>query len=343
MDRTRRSVVSVLPRPRAFCEVRVVDRLLCADASGRVVHQHALQEVQAVLAKDLDTICVDHFVVLLPLPLGETALEVWERLDARPVGLSGSTQDAEDLEDFIDLGVAGEERLAGGHLGEDAADGPHVDTSGVLATTEKDLRCAVPESDDFVCVGTERDTECAGQTEIGQLQVALLVDEQVLRLEVTVQHAVGVAVAGSLKELEREFLDLRSCQHLNCRDFQIGHAHHVWAQAHVSLATIHDTFRQRLATTTLAHRQRLHVLLQIQVQVLEDEVELVAVGVDNVEQANDVRVVHFLEQRNLADGRGRDALILGLETDLLQRNNALVGSAQVESLVDDTVRTCEEE
>lgn len=208
MDRTRRSVVSVLPRPRAFREVRVVDRLLCADASGRVVHQHALQEVQAVLAKHLDTICVDHFVVLLPLPLGETALEVWERLDARPVGLSGSTQDAEDLEDFIDLGVAGEERLAGGHLGEDAADGPHVDTSGVLATTEKDLRCAVPESDDFVCVGTERDTECAGQTEIGQLQVALLVDEQVLRLEVTVQHAVGVAVAGSLKELEREFLDL---------------------------------------------------------------------------------------------------------------------------------------
>ena len=217
-------MVSVLPRPRAFCEVRVVDRLLCADASGRVVHQHALQEVQAVLAKHLDTICVDHFVVLLPLPLGETALEVWERLDARPVGLSGSTQDAEDLEDFIDLGVAGEERLAGGHLGEDAADGPHVDTSGVLATTEKDLRCAVPESDDFVCVGTERDTECAGQTEISQLQVALLVDEQVLRLEITVQDAVGVAVAGSFEELEREFLDLRSCQHLNCRDFHIGRA-----------------------------------------------------------------------------------------------------------------------
>ena len=111
----------------------------------------------------------------------------------------------------------------------------------------------------------------------------------------------------------------------------------------MSLTSVHDALGQRLATSTLADRESLHVLLQIHVQVLEDEVELVAVGVDNVEQANDVRVVHFLEQRNLADGRGRDALILGLETDLLQRNNALVGSAQVESLVDDTVRTCEEE
>ena len=111
----------------------------------------------------------------------------------------------------------------------------------------------------------------------------------------------------------------------------------------MSLATIHDTFRQRLATTTLAHRQRLHVLLQIQVQVLEDEVELVAVGMDNVEQADNVRVVHFLEQGHLTDGGGWDALILGPEANLLERNNALVGSAQVESLVDDTVRTCEEE
>ena len=80
-----------------------------------------------------------------------------------------------------------------------------------MTTAEKDLRCAVPESDDFVCVGTERDAEGAGQTEIGQLQVAFLVDEQILRFEVTVQDAVGMAVAGTLEELEREFLDLRSC------------------------------------------------------------------------------------------------------------------------------------
>lgn len=60
-------------------------------------------------------------------------------------------------------------------------------------------------------VGAERDTECASETEIGELEVAFLVDEQVLGLEVTVEDAVGVAVAGALEELERESLDLKRC------------------------------------------------------------------------------------------------------------------------------------
>lgn len=58
-------------------------------------------------------------------------------------------------------------------------------------------------------VGAERNTEGASQTEIGQLQVALLVDEQVLWLQVTVQDAVGVAVARALEELKSELLDLQ--------------------------------------------------------------------------------------------------------------------------------------
>lgn len=193
--------VSVLPgaqSSRAFLEVRVVHRLLSADATSRVVHQHALQKIQAILAKDLDTIGVDHLVVLLPLPLGETALEVREGCNAWPIGLGRSAQDAEDLEDLVNLGVAGEQRLAGGHLGENAADRPHVDTGGVLATTEQNLGSAVPESDDFVGVSAERDTEGAGKTEISELQVAIHVNEQVLGLKVTVQDAVGVAVAGAV-------------------------------------------------------------------------------------------------------------------------------------------------
>lgn len=223
------SVVTVLPGAQSPCalrEVRVVHCLLCADTAGGVVNQHAFQEIQAVLAEDLDAIRIDHLVVLFPLPFGETALEVWEGSHARPVGFGGSTEDAEDLEDLINLRVTREERLASSHLSEDAANRPHVDTSRVLATTEQDLGCAVPESDDFVGVGAERDTKCASQTKIGQLQVAFLVDEQVLRLEITMEDAVGVAVASALEKLEGELLDLQwrvstsivsalvSCQHI---------------------------------------------------------------------------------------------------------------------------------
>ena len=50
----------------------------------------------------------------------------------------------EDLEDLINLRVAGEKRLACAHLGEDASNRPHIYTSRVLATTEQNLRGAVP-------------------------------------------------------------------------------------------------------------------------------------------------------------------------------------------------------
>ena len=206
-----RSVVTVLPvqSATAFSEVRVVYSLLCADTSSGVVHQHALQQIQAVLAKNFDAVCVDHLVILLPLPLREAALEVGEGRDTRPVGFGRSAQNAEDLEDLVDLGVTREKRLTGSHLGEDAANGPHVNTSGVLAATEQNFGRTVPESDDLVGVSAERNTKGASQTKIGQLQVALLVDEQVLRLQVTVQDAVGMAVARALEELESELLDLQ--------------------------------------------------------------------------------------------------------------------------------------
>jgi hypothetical protein len=60
-----------------------------------------------------------------------------------------------------------------------------------------------------VSVSAERNTECAGETKIGQLQVAFLVDEQVLRLQVTVQDTVGVAVARAFEELKGKLLDLQ--------------------------------------------------------------------------------------------------------------------------------------
>jgi len=67
----------------------------------------------------------------------------------------------------------------------------------------------------------------------------------------------------------------------------------------------------------------------------------VAVGMDNVEQAHDIGVVHFLEKRNLANGSRGNTFIFSLKTDLLERNDALVRSAQVKGFVNNTVRACE--
>jgi hypothetical protein len=246
---------------------------------------------------------VDDVVVGVARPLGETGLEVGEAGDTGPVFFSRSAEDAEDLEDFVDFRVAREQRLAGSHFGENTADGPHINACAVLTTSEEDFGGAVPEGDDLervsfgvsevektgrraylVRVGTQGDTKGSCQTEISELEVALFVNKQVLRLQVAVKDAVGVAVADTSAQLVHELLD------------------HCLAETHVASAAVHAALGQGLSTTSLRDGQSLHVLFQIQVEVFKDEVELVAIGVDNVEQADNVWVAHLLEERDLADG-----------------------------------------
>lgn len=123
-----------------------------------------------------------------------------------------------------------------------------------------------------------------------------------------------MAVAESLDQLAHEFLHHRSVQ----------------TNAHLR------SIRQGSTTTALMDRQGIHVPLQIKIQELHDEVKLVAVDINDVKQADNVRVFHFFEKGDLPDRGTRDALILGLEPDLLQSNDA-VWVVQLASFVDDAV------
>lgn len=174
----------------------------------------------------------------------------------------------------------------------------------------------------LVGVCAQGNTKRSGKTEISQLEVALLVDEQVLGLEIAMKDAMGVAVADSVAQLLHKLLD------------------HGVAETQVATPAVHDTFGQRLASATLGDGQSLHVLLQIQVEVFEDEVQLVAVCMDNIEQTHNVWVVHFLEQGDFANGRRGDAFIFCFQTDLLEGDDAVVGGAEVTGLVHNTVCAC---
>ena len=57
-----------------------------------------------------------------------------------------------------------------------------------------------------MCVGSHRNAEGACKAEVGELQVVVLTDQQVLRLEVTVEDAMGMAVEEARGELMCEFL-----------------------------------------------------------------------------------------------------------------------------------------
>ena len=179
--------------------------------------------------------------------------------------------------------------------------------------SKQDLRRAVPQSDDLVRVALERHGEGSPEAKIGDLQdPSLLVQQQILRLEIAVEHAVGVAVRHALAELVEEVPD------------QVG--------------------RHRAGIRALA--VRVDELLEVGVEELEDEVEhglgglggvFAGVGVLDGEESDDVeRLREHLEERDLTEGRRRDSFLVHLEPSLLQSDQLACGL--VLGLVDLAVR-----
>mmetsp|Transcript_36645 Transcript_36645/g.90485 ORF Transcript_36645/g.90485 Transcript_36645/m.90485 type:complete len:280 (+) Transcript_36645:895-1734(+) len=152
-------------------EVGVLQRLSGVDALGGVVHQHLLQQVDAVRVQ-----LRDHLVQVLLLPLREL-VPVAQARHARPQLLVGRAQQLEDVQQLLQLAVAGEQRLLAGQLGEDAPHGPHIDGAGVLRAAQQQLRRAVPPRRHVVrpehrggAVPVERR---ASQPEVANLELAV--------------------------------------------------------------------------------------------------------------------------------------------------------------------------
>lgn len=168
----------------------------------------------------------------------------------------------------------------------------------------------------LVCVGSQGDTECSCQTKVGQFQIAITVDEQILRLEITMQNTMAVAITNSFHQLGHELLD------------------HSISESHVLAQR--RTFGQRLSTSALADRKSLHVLLKIEIKKFKNKIEFVAIGMDNVQESYNIRVAHLLEKGDLTNGSARNTFIFRFKSDLLQGNNT-VGVGEFTGLVDDTV------
>ena len=76
------------------------------------------------------------------------------------------------------------------------------------------------------------------------------------------------------------------------------------------------------------------VFFEITVDILEDQVELV-LGGDDFLETDDVGVIQFFEERDFPDGSWGNALILVVESDLLESND-LVGDL-VPGLIYDSI------
>lgn len=106
--------------------------------------------------------------------------------------------------ELVDVVTAGEKRLALDHLGQNAPDGPEVHLGVVLLPRQHDLRrSVVPRGH----VAGHLGVLDSGQAEVADLEVTVLVDQDVQRLQVTVDHARRVHVLEASQDLVREVLD----------------------------------------------------------------------------------------------------------------------------------------
>ena len=68
---------------------------------------------------------------------------------------------------------------------------------------DADLWCSVPQRDHLVSVHTDRDTEGPGQTEVSNLDAAVLVNQEILGLHVSVENSPLVTEQDALQQLKR--------------------------------------------------------------------------------------------------------------------------------------------
>mmetsp|Transcript_14072 Transcript_14072/g.35873 ORF Transcript_14072/g.35873 Transcript_14072/m.35873 type:complete len:239 (+) Transcript_14072:32-748(+) len=182
-------------------EIRVLQRLQRADPLRRIHRQHLPQQLTPLLPQprhDLVQILLPPLRILMPIP---------QLPHLRPALHPRRPPHLKNRQHLLDLALPGKHRRPRHHLGQNRADGPHVDGGCVVLRAEEDFRGPVPQRDDLVCVLRDGDGEDAAEAEVCDLDGAGGdVDEEVLGLEVAVHDGVGVAVAEPEEDLEAEVL-----------------------------------------------------------------------------------------------------------------------------------------
>lgn len=113
--------------------------------------------------------------------------------DAGPVLLGGGSDGFADELDLVEVDGAGEVRGSHDELGEDGADGPDVDSAAIVLGVEEELRRAVPAGDDLRGHDLMGIREAPCETEISKLDLAVGGNQQVVWLDIAMQHKVLMA------------------------------------------------------------------------------------------------------------------------------------------------------
>ena len=147
-----------------------------------------------------------HYLPRVRLDLRELELGV-VRVHLLDLFSGRRAQDFDDLDELIDAGIAGEDRLTEHQFGKYASCAPDVDVGRVVRGAEDQLGRAVVSRTDVGHVGLAAH-EMLGRSEIAELENAgLWVEEKVLGLDISVADALRVDVGKTAEELVHVQLD----------------------------------------------------------------------------------------------------------------------------------------
>ena len=196
----------------------MVERIGCDCSLLGVVVEHADQQVIALIVKDLDGNVVLLAQVWYGLVLRHLhGLHVGQLAVARPYLVVGRAEVLEDAVYHFYLLRSIKQWSLVAQLKKDTANGPHVDGYRVLCGSEEELRCSVPECHDFAREGSHGHREGAREPKICDLELPVLPDEDVLRLEIPVHDSVRVALVDAQEDLTEVALDVLHGQPLYAR------------------------------------------------------------------------------------------------------------------------------
>mmetsp|Transcript_47954 Transcript_47954/g.77875 ORF Transcript_47954/g.77875 Transcript_47954/m.77875 type:complete len:214 (+) Transcript_47954:268-909(+) len=193
-------------------EVFVLDCLLHAHAAIRIPSQHFAKKVLRIRGH-------------LWQGLGEELAFVgWQGLDELAALVIWNLHEllvirgAQELDYHIKLIlciVPREKWFSRLQLGQDAANGPDVDGTGVICPGTEDLWSAIPPSAHILSHGADpflvRETD-SSKTKIANLQVTVAVYQQVSRLEIPMNHLSRMNVLHTAKDLVDEELAMVVCK-----------------------------------------------------------------------------------------------------------------------------------
>mmetsp|Transcript_17459 Transcript_17459/g.23554 ORF Transcript_17459/g.23554 Transcript_17459/m.23554 type:complete len:332 (+) Transcript_17459:378-1373(+) len=195
--------------------IGVLKSLIDGDSAVGVEREHLLNQVDGLVIGAPEQLIEVFAAVIRQLAHESSIVRILDLVDERWLGLANQVSDHHHL--FL-LSLRGKQGLAAYELGENAANAPNVDRRRVLSPGEDDLGGAVPACGDVVREGSLRRHQGldvgARKPKVTDLQIAVAVDQEITRLQVTMKNSARVNVLEPAQDLVQEKLDVLVAEHL---------------------------------------------------------------------------------------------------------------------------------